>query len=89
MKQGLIEEVKNLRRSNLSWKKIEKFGIHYRVVAKYLQNKISYKEMIENSIKEIENYAKRQITWFKKDKRIHWIKNYRQAENLINNFLRK
>ena len=73
LKQGLIKEVKNLRKSGLSWKKIEDFGIHYRVVVQYLQNKISYKEMIENSIKEIQNYAKRQMTWFKKDKRIKWV----------------
>jgi len=64
LKRGLIKEVKNLKKSGLSWEKIEDFGIHYRVIAQYLQKKISHKEMIKNSLKEIQNYAKRQITWF-------------------------
>jgi len=87
LKQGLIREVKNLKKSSLSFKRIEEFGIHYRVIAQYLQNKIGDKEMIENSIREIQNYAKRQMTWFKRDKRICWIKNYREAKNLVKNFL--
>jgi tRNA dimethylallyltransferase len=89
LRQGLIKEVVNLKKSGLSWKRIEDFGIHYRVIAQYLQNKIGDKEMIENSIREIQNYAKRQMTWFKRDKRIHWVKNYQEVEKLIKNFLQK
>jgi tRNA dimethylallyltransferase len=88
LKQGLIKEVKNLRKSHLSWKRIEEFGIHYRIVAKYLQAKIDYQEMIESSIQEIQNYAKRQMIWFKRDRRIHWIKNYQEAKELIKHFLK-
>ena len=87
LKRGLIKEVKNLKKSGLSWKKIEDFGIHYRVIARYLQNKINYEGMIEKSIIELQNYAKRQITWFKRDKRIHWVKNYNKAEKIIKKFL--
>jgi len=88
LRQGLIKEVVNLKKLGLSWKRIEDFGIHYRAIARYLQNKIGDKEMIENSIREIQNYAKRQITWFKRDKRIHWVKNQNEAERLIINFLK-
>ena len=87
LKIGLIAEVKKLRKSGLSWKKIEDFGIHYRVIAQYLQKKLNYQEMIENSIIELQNYAKRQMTWFKKDRRINWIKNYKEAEKLVKRFL--
>ncbi|PIP24925.1 MAG: hypothetical protein COX34_01575 [Candidatus Nealsonbacteria bacterium CG23_combo_of_CG06-09_8_20_14_all_36_12] len=100
LKQGLITEVKNLKKSGLSWEKIEDFGIHYRIVAQYIQKKINYQEMIENSLKELQNYAKRQMTWFtrqnfaeqnlggfKRDKRIHWIKNQKEVEKLIRSFL--
>jgi len=87
LRQGLIKEIKNLRKLGLSWKKIEDFGIHYRVIAQYLQDKISYPEMIKNSLKELQNYAKRQMTWFKRDKRIKWIKNYQQAEKLVKSFI--
>jgi len=87
LRQGLIKEVVNLKKLGLSWKRIEDFGIHYRAIARYLQNKIGDKEMIENSIREIQNYAKRQITWFKREKQIKWIKNYKEAENLVKKFL--
>ena len=93
-------EVIKLRKMGVSFKRIEEFGIHYRVIAQYLQNKIDEKEMIENSIKEIQNYAKRQMTWFKRhpapeqvrygaSKRIRWLRNYKEAEKLIKEFLKK
>ncbi len=44
--------------------------------------------MIENSLIELRNYAKRQMTWFKHDKRIKWVKNYQQAEKLVTELLR-
>jgi len=88
LRRGLIKEVKNLRKSGLSFKKIEDFGIHYRVVAQYLQRKINYEEMIESSLKELQNYAKRQMTWFKRDRRINWVEAQKDAEKLIKNFLK-
>ena len=87
-KKGMLAEIKKLK-SSLSWKRLEEFGLEYRWIAYYLQNKINYKEMIEKLQKEIEHFAKRQMTWFKKDKRIHWIKNQKEAEKLVKNFLAK
>lgn len=87
IKKGLIIEVKKLKKSGLSWKKIENFGLEYFWIAKYLQNKISLEESIEKSKKDIEKYTRRQMAWFNKDKRIKWIKNYKEAEKLIKNFL--
>jgi tRNA dimethylallyltransferase len=89
LKRGLILEVIKLRKMGVSFKRIEEFGMHYREIARYLQNKIDEKEMVEKSIKEIQNYAKRQMTWWKSDKRVVWIKNYKEAEKLIKNFFRK
>ncbi len=88
LKQGLIKEIKKLKKLGLSWKKIEDFGIHYRIIAQYLEKEINYKEMIENSIIELQNYAKRQMTWFKRDNRILWIKKYKEAEKLVKEFLK-
>ena len=86
LKIGLIAEVKRLKKSGLSWRKIEEFGIHYRVMAQYLQKKINYEEMIKNSLKELYNYYRRQMTWFKRDKRINWVKSQKEAEKLIREF---
>lgn len=83
----MINEIKKLRKGGLSWKRLEEFGLEYRFVAQYLQNKISYGEMTDSIQIESEHYAKRQMTWFKRDKKIHWIKNYEEAEKLAKSFL--
>ena len=84
---ALISEIKKLRASGLSWKRLEEFGLEYRFVAQYIQNRITYQEMINRIQIESEHYVKRQMTWFKRDKRINWIKNYKQAEKLITKFI--
>lgn len=89
LRQGMIDEVNNLKKSGVSWKRLEEFGLEYRYIARYLQNKINYSEMIQALQKKIENYAKRQMTWFKKDKRINWARNQKKAKELINIFLKK
>jgi len=88
LKQGMIKEVENLKNSGISWKKLESFGLEYKWIARYLQKKISKSEMIEKLKKDIEDYARRQMVWFKKDKRIIWIKNYKELERLVKNFLK-
>jgi len=96
LKQGLVKEVINLKKSGVNWKRLEDFGLEYRFIAYYLQNKLSYGEMVKKLQKEIEHFAKRQMTWFRKhpstalraDKsEIHWIKNQKQAEKLVRNFI--
>jgi len=84
---GMVDEVKKLHKSGVSWKRLEEFGLEYRFVAQYLQEKLKYDEMVNQLQKKIEHYAKRQMTWFKRDKRIKWIKYYKQAEKLIKTFL--
>lgn len=87
-KEGMVEEVKNLHEDGVSWGRLENFGLEYRWIARYLQNKISKEEMKESLQKDIEHFAKRQMTWFKKDDRIHWINNKEEAGNLIEQFLK-
>lgn len=91
LKQGLIAEIRNLHNppagGGLSWKRLEELGLEYRFVAQHLQEKISYQEMVETLEKEIWHFAKRQITWFKRDQRICWVKNYKETEKLVINFL--
>jgi len=86
--EGMVDEVKNLYKNKVSFKKLEEFGLEYRYIAFYLQEKMTYDEMVKSLQKEIEHYAKRQMTWFKKDNRIIWIKNYKEAEKLVKDFLK-
>jgi len=86
LKQGMVKEVKRLKKSGLSWKRIEEFGLEYKFIAYHLQNKMEYNEMVKRLQKAIENYAKRQMTWFKRDKRIYWLKDKKTAKMLIKKF---
>jgi tRNA dimethylallyltransferase len=85
---AIINEVKKLHKI-LSWKRLEEFGLEYRFVAQYLQNKISYQEMIDKIQIESEHYAKRQMTWFKRDKKINWTENSKDAIRMVDSFTTK
>lgn len=87
LKKGMVAEVRRLRKEGLSWRRLEEFGLEYRYIAQYLKGKLSYQEMIDKIQKESEHYAKRQITWFKRNQRINWIKNQKEAQKLIKEFL--
>lgn len=70
---GLIAETKKLKKSGLSWKRIYELGFEYKYPALFLQGKISKDEMLAKILLENRQYAKRQMTWFKRDNRIKWI----------------
>ena len=88
LKQGMIKEVKSLyEKQKISWQRLDDLGLEYRYVSRYLRNIISRKEMIEAIEKESWQYAKRQITWFKMDKNIHWIKGMDEIIGIVDIFL--
>ena len=89
LKEGMVEEVKKLKNSGISWKRLEDFGLEYKWIAKYLQSKINFKEMIKNLQKDIESFSKRQMTYFKKYfPQTIWIKNYKEAKDKVIEFLK-
>jgi len=80
IKSGMVSEVRKLRKNGLSWKRLNELGLEYRYVSKYLKGELNKKEMIEKLYSEIVKYSKRQMTWFKKDKRIVWFKPEEKAK---------
>jgi tRNA dimethylallyltransferase len=87
LKQGMVREVKKLMRSGVSKKRLYDLGLEYRWVAKYLNGEISRQEMRDGLLKDIIKYSKRQMTWFKRNKDIHWLENRKQALRLVKEFL--
>ena len=82
IKDGLIEEVKGLL------EKYQKFptamqGLGYKEVVEYLDGTIQKEEMIEKIKQETRRYAKRQLTWFRKNKNIIWINGLDSIESNI------
>jgi len=82
MKAGMVKEVQKLRKQGLSWKRLESFGLEYKFIALYLQKKLSYDEMLEQLSYAIKHYSKRQLTWWKRNKEIHWIKPEINSKNI-------
>jgi tRNA dimethylallyltransferase len=86
--KGLVNEVRSLK---------EKYGceidamtgIGYRQICEFLDGRSSLKDAMEEIKKDTRHYAKRQMTWFKRDARIQWIANRQEATTLVESFLHK
>ena len=83
----LVNEVKKLKKSGISDKRIAELGFEYLYPLLFLQKKITKQEMIEKTILGNIQYAKRQMTWFKRDTGIQWFEarkiNYNSIKNLL------
>ena len=89
IEQGLVDEVKDIV------KKYDKFptamqGLGYKEVVEYFDKKLTMDEMIQKIKQETRRYAKRQLTWFRKNKSIVWIDGLddreKNLEIIINDF---
>ena len=83
IENGLIQEVKNLL------KKYDKFptamqGLGYKEVVEYLDGLTTKEEMIEKIKQETRRYAKRQLTWFRKNKETIWLDGLNDIQNNVN-----
>ncbi|OHA26107.1 MAG: tRNA (adenosine(37)-N6)-dimethylallyltransferase MiaA [Candidatus Taylorbacteria bacterium RIFCSPHIGHO2_02_FULL_46_13] len=94
MQQDMVAEAKRLHIGGLSWKRMDELGLEYRYLALHLQGKLTRAEMLKKLNTEIWHYAKRQMTWFKRDKRIKWFTDpfskptNERIKNIILKFLR-
>ena len=83
--EPMVREGKRLHKQGLTYKRMNELGLEYRYIGMYLQNKISKQEMVEKLYIASRHYAKRQMTWFKRNKEIKWftlssIEGFRPAE---------
>lgn len=83
IEQGLIEEVERIRN------KYNKFptamqGLGYKEVVDYLEGNYTKEEMIEKIKMETRRYAKRQLTWFRKNKETIWLDGSKNTEENVN-----
>ncbi len=72
MKKGMLAEGRHLHADGLSWKRMCALGLEYRAMADLLTGTTTRTEMVHAVITESMQYAKRQMTWFKRDKTIKW-----------------
>ena len=85
---GILKEIKQLRRSGLSWQRLISFGLEYDWFSKYLRGDISLDEATEKCFVEIKRFARKQARVFDKEKVI-WVKNLLIANKLSREFLKE
>ena len=77
LNNGMIDEVKNLLKKGINSDDLIYYGLEYKYITLYLNNKLSYDEMKQKLNIAIHQFAKRQMTWFRgmerKGAKIHWI----------------
>jgi len=91
LNEGMVDEVKALLDDGISEEFLTKLGLEYKYLTWYLTGKITYEQMVEELGNAIKKFAKRQMTWFRKDPRIHWLDMsqdpIKEASDLIESFL--
>lgn len=88
LEAGMINEVKKIRQQGASWKRLDDFGLEYRYVSRYLRGLIDHQTMLLELKHAIHHFAKRQLTWFKRNKAIVWVENLTAADQAIKKFLK-
>jgi len=87
IQNGLIEEVENLLNTGISVEKLISLGLEYKFVTRYLLGELSKENMLELLGIAIQQFAKRQMTYFRKMEKsgldIHWIKSEDEAIDLL------
>jgi tRNA dimethylallyltransferase len=79
---GMVEEVNRLLRQDVTHERLEALGLEYRYISRHLRGLLTYEEMVTELETKIRQFAKRQMTWLKRDKTIEWF-NKAEQEKVI------
>ena len=84
---ALTRETRRLMRAGFDFNSNPLTAIYYRPVKDFIEGRLDRDQTIAKLIRGDKNYAKRQLTWFNKDKTIHWVTTLTEAERLVKSFL--
>ena len=73
LENGLVEEVKRLVDKGCTRNMVAMQGLGYKEIVDYLDGKITLEEAIYIIKRDTRHFAKRQITWFKREKGVIWV----------------
>jgi tRNA dimethylallyltransferase len=71
---GFVEEVRRLLDAGLAESRTARTAIGYREVAAYLDDRTTYDETVEATIRATRRFSRRQDSWFRKDPRVVWVR---------------
>ena len=91
MEKGLLNEVEGLLEMGYQRELVSMQGIGYKEIVSYLEKEISLEEAVDRIKKETRHFAKRQITWFKRESEVTWIEmeKYFKKEDMLKILLQK
>ncbi len=87
IRAGWLEEVRNLLRAGISPDMEAMSALGYRELAAVVDGRAYLDEVIPSIQQATRNYIKRQMTWFKRDEHIHWVKHEKEASTLVREWL--
>ncbi len=87
LRRGMVAEVRRLHASGVSWQRLEQFGLEYRLIAHHLRGFMDKKTLLAELERVLWQYAKRQMTWWRRNDSINWISTPEEAQRLIQIFL--
>lgn len=88
LKSGLIKEIENLKEKGYHYKTHNSLNtVGIKEVFKYFEGEYSYDEMVHYIKQNSRRFAKRQLTWFRRDGRIMWLNNEKGIEAMIKEIL--
>ncbi|WP_139348676.1 tRNA (adenosine(37)-N6)-dimethylallyltransferase MiaA [Clostridium sp. Marseille-P2415] len=88
LEQGLVEEVKRLKDMGCTRNMVSMQGLGYKEILDYLQGTYTLKEALSILKRDTRHFAKRQITWFKRERDVRWL-NLPDFDNDIEKVLEK
>lgn len=72
LRDGMIDEAERLHKQGMTYERMHQLGLECRYMSMYLQQEITHDKMIPKLETKIRRFAKRQMTWLKRDSEIEW-----------------
>ena len=87
MDEGLVQEAEGLLAKGMTHERLQRLGLEYKFLSYFLSGKLNRADMIEQLQMAIQQYAKRQATWFRKMEKegvnIHWLDHGYLTDDLL------
>jgi len=88
LEQGLLEEIARLREQGVADSWLEACGMEYRYFLRHLRGELSLKEAERLTNTAINQFIKRQYTWWRRHPELHWVTGLEEAKRLTQQFLK-
>ncbi len=90
LQAGMVAEIQELLTTEITHSRLESLGLECRYLSRYLEGKLTYDEMVAELTLKTRQFAKRQLTWLKRDTTIHWFSptDTEKIFSTVSNFLK-